>query len=132
MSRRYLDQLAVGLKNASLIRGIAGKGGGYVLVNPAEQIKIGQVIEATIGTINIVECVGRPDTCVKADRCECRMLYKAINDRITCVLDEISLADLAFGDMGGVCSATDEDQQQESSDEQGTKGGQRRDPCCGR
>jgi Rrf2 family protein len=145
ISRRYLDQLAVGLKNSRLIRGIAGKGGGYILVDRAEQINIGQIIEATIGSINIVECVGRPETCAKADSCECRVLYKAINDRITDVLNDISLAELAFGRLAGgdlasiplattgvSCPPSADGQTEESSDEQGKKSGQHRDPCCRR
>lgn len=145
ISRRYLDQLAVGLKNATLIRGIAGKGGGYALVKPAEEVKIGQVIEAAIGPINIVACVGRPDTCAKADRCECRWIYKLINDRITEVLNEITLADLAYGNLAGadlapfslpegeeLCQPPVGAKREELPDEQGEEGGQRGDPCCRR
>jgi len=36
LPRRYLEQLAIGLKNASLIIGISGKGGGYILTRPPE------------------------------------------------------------------------------------------------
>ena len=145
ISRRYLDQLAVGLKNATLIRGIAGKGGGYVLVKPADQIKIGQVVAAAIGPINIVECVGRPDTCAKSNRCDCRMIYKLINDRINEVLNEISLADLAYGNLARadlasfpvpqvdvVCDPPAGPNNEEREDEQGEASGQRGDPCCRR
>jgi len=145
ISRRYLDQLAVGLKNATLIRGIAGKGGGYVLRRPAEEIRIGQIVAAAIGPINIVECVGRPETCSKADRCECRMIYKLINDRINEVLSEITLADLAFGDLvqadpmsfpipqlDVACDPPVAEQNEEREDEQGEEGGPWVDPCCRR
>jgi Rrf2 family protein len=145
ISRRYLDQLAVVLKNATLIRGIAGKGGGYVLVEPAEQIKIGQVFSAAIGPINIVECVGRPETCAKSDRCECRMIYKLINDRVNDVLNEISLADLAYGNLTRAdlaslsishievaCDPPSGEQTEEREDEQGEASGRPVDPCCRR
>lgn len=145
ISRRYLDQLAVGLKNATLIRGIAGKGGGYILVKPAEQIKIGQVVSAAIGPINIVECVGRPETCAKSDRCECRLIYKLINDRVNEVLSEISLADLAYGNLARadlasfpipktevVCEPPAGEQKEEREDEQGEESAGQVDPCCRR
>jgi Rrf2 family cysteine metabolism transcriptional repressor len=95
ISRRYLDQLAAGLKQGALVRSRSGKGGGYQLARPPGDISAGQIIEAAIGRINVVECVLRPATCTKSDVCECRWVYQLINQKITQVLDEISLADLA-------------------------------------
>ena len=95
VSRRYLEQLVIGLKNAALIRGKSGKGGGYLLAKPADQIPIRQIIESAIGPINIVECVGQPEGCLKADFCECRVLYDLINKRIISVMDNLMLSDLA-------------------------------------
>ena len=94
LSRRYLEQLAIALRNAALLRGITGKGGGYLLTRPAAEITLGQIVEAAIGPINIVECVLRPQTCIEVDFCECRWVYQTINDRILAVLQELSLADL--------------------------------------
>jgi Rrf2 family protein len=98
VSRRYLEQLVIGLKNGALIHGKTGKGGGYSLAQPAEEIRIRQIIESAIGPINIVECVLQPELCLKSEFCECRALYGLINKRITSVLDEIVLSDLADGD----------------------------------
>lgn len=95
LSRRYLEQLVIGLKKAALVKGISGRSGGYLLAHAAKDIKIGQIIEAAIGPINIVECVLRPETCSKAEICECRCLYWLINNGITQVLNECSLADLS-------------------------------------
>ncbi|MEJ2721022.1 MAG: Rrf2 family transcriptional regulator, partial [bacterium] len=95
VSRRYLEQLVIGLKNNGLIRGKSGKGGGYLLAKPADRIRIRQIIESAIGPINIVDCVGRPEECIKSDCCECRLLYQLINKRITSVMDNLTLADLA-------------------------------------
>jgi Rrf2 family protein len=95
ISRRYLEQLAIDLKDASLVRGKSGRGGGYVLAIPPSAIKLGQIVEAAIGPINIVDCVLEPKICLKADFCECRSIYRLINQRITEVLNEFSLADLA-------------------------------------
>ena len=94
MPRRYLEQLVIGLKNASLIRGVSGKVGGYCLTKPAGEIKIGAIIESAIGPINIVDCVNEPRQCLKADVCECRLLWVLINGRIADVLNEFSLADM--------------------------------------
>jgi Rrf2 family protein len=95
MSRRYMEQLAISLKNASLIVGVSGKGGGYMLARSATEIMVDQIVEAAIGPINIVECVGQPDLCMLSDECECRWLYERINQRVTNALSEFSLAELA-------------------------------------
>jgi len=106
ISRRYLEQLAIGLKNASLIHGLSGRGGGYRLARPAERITIGQIFQAAIGPINIVDCVGRPESCLAADVCGCRSIYQLVNNRITEVLDEFSLADLAQRDKASALQKT--------------------------
>jgi Rrf2 family protein len=95
VSRRYLEQLVMPLKSASLLRGMSGKDGGYVLARPADQIRVGEIVEAAIGPINIVDCVENPESCMKADWCECRPLYVMLNDRITDAFNAFTLADLA-------------------------------------
>ena len=95
VSRRYLEQLMIPLKNASLVRGVSGKEGGYVLSRPAKEIRIGDIIHASIGPINIVDCVNDPDSCMKVEWCECRPLYVLLNRKITDALNEFTLADLA-------------------------------------
>jgi len=94
ISRRYLEQLAISLRNADLIRGIAGKGGGYTLTRTPTDISLGQIVEAAIGPINIVECLRRPETCLESETCECRWVFQTVNDRITQVFSELSLDDI--------------------------------------
>jgi Rrf2 family protein len=98
ISRRYLEQLVIGLKNGALIRGKSGKGGGYALARSADRIKIREIVESAIGPVNIVDCVMQPEICLKADMCECRLLYGLINKQITSVLDTVVLSDLVHGD----------------------------------
>ena len=95
ISRRYLEQLAIGLRSASLLRGVSGRGGGYLLTQPASDITIRQIVESAIGPINIVHCVLHPDECLRADVCECRDIYCRINRGIVDVLEDVSLAALA-------------------------------------
>jgi Rrf2 family protein len=94
LPRRYLEQLAMSLKNAGLVRGVSGKVGGYHLMREPAEIKIGDIVQAVIGPINIVDCVTEPRSCLKADVCECRLVYTLINQRVTDVLNEFSLADM--------------------------------------
>lgn len=97
LSKRYLEKLVSMLKKASLLRPVPGRAGGYLLTRAAEDIRIGQIVEASIGPINIVECVKHPEACWKSDFCECRIIYRLINERITEALNEYSLADMTKG-----------------------------------
>jgi Rrf2 family protein len=94
LSKGYLEQLVVSLKNARLIRSFSGRSGGYRLVKPPEQITLLEIFEAISGPINLVECVGNPQECLRSDFCECRVLWELIHLRITHVLAEYSLQDL--------------------------------------
>jgi Rrf2 family protein len=94
VTRRYLEQVIIPLKSASLVKGMAGKDGGYVLAKPSKKIKVGDIIQAAIGPINIVNCVKDPDSCMKTDWCECRPLYVLMNEKITDALNDFTLTDL--------------------------------------
>lgn len=94
ISRRYLDQLVVPLKSASLIRARAGRAGGYVLAQPAEDITLGDIIEAAIGPVAVTECAIAPEMCIAAEFCDCRELWVLISRRFTAVLNQYTLADM--------------------------------------
>ncbi|HSO22197.1 MAG TPA: Rrf2 family transcriptional regulator [Chondromyces sp.] len=95
ISHGYLEQVALALKSAALVRGVAGRHGGYKLAKPAREISIRQIVEATIGPICVVDCIDEPEACLRAEFCECRLVYALINQRIGEVLDEFTLGDLA-------------------------------------
>ena len=95
ISHGYLEQVALALRRARLVRGVAGGHGGYKLSSPPDKITVRQIIEATLGPVCVVDCVDEPETCPKADDCECRVVYALINLRIREVLEEFTLADLA-------------------------------------
>jgi Rrf2 family protein len=95
ISHGYLEQVALALRSARLVRGVAGRHGGYTLARRPEEISIRQIIEATIGPVCVVDCIDEPEACPRADYCECRVVYALINHRIAEVLEEFSLADLA-------------------------------------
>ena len=95
ISHGYLEQVALALRSARLVRGVAGRHGGYTLAMPARDISIRKIIEASIGPICVVDCIDEPEACLRAEFCECRLVYALINQRIGEVLDEFSLADLA-------------------------------------
>jgi len=92
--RNSLAPLALALRNRGLLRGLRGSRGGYRLGRPSGEIGIGQIIEASTGPLNIVECVGNPAACLSSDYCECRRTYTFLNSRIKEVLDSVTLSQM--------------------------------------
>lgn len=97
ISHRYLEQVAISLKNAKLLRAVAGKNGGHMLARPAEDIRLGEIVEAAIGEICVVDCVLDPENCGQSDKCSCRDLYSLVNKRILDTMNDFSLEDLEQG-----------------------------------
>ncbi|MFH0899271.1 MAG: Rrf2 family transcriptional regulator [Pseudomonadota bacterium] len=93
ISRRYLEQLMVPLKNASLLRGRTGRTGGQSLARAPESISIREIVEAAVGSIAVAECVDAPAVCSRSSNCHCRQLWTLITLRIRNLLDGYSLAD---------------------------------------
>jgi len=97
ISHRYLEQVAISLKNAKLLKAVPGKHGGHMLARTPEDISLREIVEAAIGEINVVDCVLDPDSCDKSDDCDCRDVYCLINRRIRESLSEYNLKDLMEG-----------------------------------
>ncbi len=111
ISKRYLGQIIVSLRNNSLVKGMPGKSGGYILARKPEEITIRRIFEAALGPINMVDCVMNPESCIKSDYCECRPVYELINSRVTESLSEFTLADLALASKNAGHRAIQDDAQ---------------------
>mgnify|MGYP006293769963 CR=1 FL=1 len=100
LSKRYLEQLATRLKHANLVTCTPGRRGGYSLPRHPSQIAVHEIVVASTGPINVVPCVRQPEVCPRAPRCPSRDLWVHINERITSLLMQMSLADLCEPDAG--------------------------------
>lgn len=100
LSKGYLEQLAVSLKNARLLKSSGGRNGGYRLAKAAQNTTILEIFESTIGPIQLVECVQDPESCMRSASCSCRILWLLLCRRIKALLASYSLQDLA--DRSGV------------------------------
>ncbi len=98
ISRRYLELLSVSLRNAGLIRGHPGRDGGFTLSRTASEIRVGEIVEAAIGTVCIIDCLETADTCEQSTSCLCRPLWRLVNHRISETLFEFTLADMVRED----------------------------------
>lgn len=95
ISRRFLEQLAMALKSHSIVRGICGRDGGYVLGRPAADITIGDVLRAVTGPIDVTKCTEEPNDCMAAEFCECRLVWQLLRQNINELLDSFTIADIS-------------------------------------
>jgi len=95
LSENYLAQLAMSLKNAGLVIGVSGKNGGYRLARPASEIRVGEVVSAVIGPINLTDCAAEPQICLYSSFCATRLVWSLATHRVNETLNEFTLADLA-------------------------------------
>ncbi|MCQ2559623.1 MAG: Rrf2 family transcriptional regulator [Clostridia bacterium] len=96
LSEYYLEQLFATLRKAGLVKSVRGASGGYLLAREPAEIRVGDIIRALEGPIDLVECVsesGEPD-CGNAGNCITRSVLARVRDSITEVLDSTTLEDM--------------------------------------
>ncbi len=91
ISVKYLERLMHDLKKNNLVKSFRGKKGGYILAVIPNQIKVGQIIEATEGPITI-KCYG--EKCKLLHKCPSSFVWIKLGEQIKKTLDAIKISDL--------------------------------------
>jgi Rrf2 family transcriptional regulator, cysteine metabolism repressor len=93
---QFLEQIFLPLRRAGLIDSVRGAKGGYTLARPPQNINVGDIIRALDGPIAPVDCVaeGNSGKCGRTEACLTRGIWEKLRDRMSEVLDEITLADV--------------------------------------
>jgi Rrf2 family cysteine metabolism transcriptional repressor len=96
ISQAYLEQIAIDLRRAGLLRSKRGVKGGYYLARAPEHTTAGDVIRALEGSILPVQCVAEKwcAPCSLEAGCTARGIWQRVRDRLVETLDAITLADL--------------------------------------
>ena len=95
---KYLEQILKTLKEAGIIEGQVGVGGGYRLTRPATLITAGEVIRILDGRIAPMGCVSAYDydPCEFEPACGLKSLWARTRAAMLSVLDQTTIADLAI------------------------------------
>ena len=94
ISQAYLEEIAASLKQAGLIEGRTGPGGGYRLAQKPEEISADKIITALEGPVLLVECQKSANECPAAGRCTSKSLWNVLQKNIVHTLRETKLTDL--------------------------------------
>jgi Rrf2 family protein len=97
--KKFLDQILSELRNAGLAFSKKGKGGGYALSRPANQITVGQIVRVLDGPLAPIQCASVTayracDDCSDERACSVRLVMVKARNAIADVLDRHTLADM--------------------------------------
>jgi Rrf2 family protein len=96
---RFLEQILLELKHAGIVASQRGAEGGYRLARPADQIRLADVIRAVEGPLANVRGV-RPEELAYEGRANAlREVFVALRANIRAVLEEVTVADVAAGEL---------------------------------
>ena len=95
ISLKYLEKILPALVAGKLIEGVHGKGGGYRLTRPPEEITAGQILRLTEGDLSPVACLAcDADPCDRTNQCRTRPMWTELNSLINRYLDGVTVASL--------------------------------------
>jgi Rrf2 family protein len=97
--KKFLDGILGDLRKAGLVRSKTGKGGGYMLARPAQDIRIGQVIRILDGPLAPLACASqtayqRCGDCENEKKCTVRLMMLEVRNAIATILDNRTLAEM--------------------------------------
>lgn len=98
ISEKYLEIIIKTLVKGKILKGLRGKGGGYMLIRLPKEYKIGEIIELTEGPLAPVACLA-PDAepCCRMEHCITLPLWQKYNALIHDFFYNITLEDLING-----------------------------------
>jgi Rrf2 family transcriptional regulator, iron-sulfur cluster assembly transcription factor len=96
ISNDYIAQLTGRLHKAGLVESVMGPGGGYMLSRPADQVRVGEIIRAMDGPVEIRYCVapGPEGSCPQMENCLTHCVWVDLSLVIDSYLNGITLQNL--------------------------------------
>lgn len=96
---KFLEGILLDLKKNGLLESKKGKGGGYFLNKPAEEITIASIIRVLDGPIALLPCVSlnyyqKCEDCIDEETCSLNRVMVKVRDKTLKVLESQSLSDL--------------------------------------
>ena len=95
ISDKYLEQIISILNKAGYVRSTRGPQGGYTLKKKPEDYTVAMFLRLTEGSLAPVACVEEDAVvCERVEACATMEVWKRLNQAISGVVDDMTLADL--------------------------------------
>lgn len=96
---RFVENILGELRRGELVQSHRGRGGGFTLARPAQEITLGQIVRVVSGPVSDVH--GLADNCAPSDpAANLHAVWNSIMDRVGQLLDDFTLADILAGEVG--------------------------------
>jgi Rrf2 family protein len=94
---KFLENILIDLRHASIVRSQRGAEGGYWLARAPDQITVGEVIRAVDGPLASVRGEAPEDLTYEGAAEHLRTTWIAVRASLRSVVDEVTLADVVAG-----------------------------------
>ncbi|MFH2062982.1 MAG: Rrf2 family transcriptional regulator [bacterium] len=93
LSRGFLEEVVVPLREAGLVEAKRGVGGGYKLARAPGEISVADIVTAIEGPVAFVDCLGAVQ-CPAAGSCSSKRVWAGVQQRVEESLAGMSLAEV--------------------------------------
>lgn len=90
---KFLEQIAIPLRQAGLLMSVRGPKGGYLLARPPKEISLAEVVGLLEGE-ELTDCLTDAQSCHRAGSCPTRRVWQEAGQAFYDKLKSITLADL--------------------------------------
>jgi Rrf2 family nitric oxide-sensitive transcriptional repressor len=94
ISVHHVAKVVSQLARWGYVRSIRGIGGGIELARKAEDIRVGEVVQASEGRMHLLECVGVENVCVIQPACKLRRVLARAEEMQMDYLNSVRLSDV--------------------------------------
>lgn len=95
ISKKYLEQIIPVLNGAGFLKTSRGYQGGYSLAKEPSEIRVGDILRATEGSLNPVACMEEtPNQCPRCGECLTLPVWEGLANVMAEYLDGITLQDI--------------------------------------
>ncbi|HEX6663579.1 MAG TPA: Rrf2 family transcriptional regulator [Gaiellaceae bacterium] len=108
---KFLENILGDLRHAGLVRSQRGVDGGYWLARPADEITVAAVVRAVEGPIANVRGIGPEQVSYAGSAERLRDVWIAVRANLRAVLEQVTIADLARGELPASVDALTRDPQ---------------------
>jgi Rrf2 family protein len=95
----FLENILADLRNAGIVASRRGADGGYWLARPAAEVSLADVIRAVDGPLANVRGVRSEQVAYQGSAASLREVWVAVRASLRSVLENVTLADLARGEL---------------------------------
>ncbi len=95
--KKFLEAILLDLRKAGILGSKKGKGGGYFLLKPADEINMAEVMRIFDGAIALVPCVAHRyyepcEECIDEITCPIREVFRVIREQTVATLKDNTFA----------------------------------------